>query len=87
MRLWIGYFCVAIVFVVAVTILTVVINKFREKYVLLRNVGKFPLQITRSSMLPREDDDDDDDDSSKYSGHRYDRNHMRRNPHGRRYQD
>jgi len=83
MRLWIGCLFAGLVFFTAIIGVTYTIVKSREKYALLRNVGKFPLRHIRKKKRHTTDSDGD----HKYSGARYKRHRVRSNPHVRRYQD
>lgn len=69
---------------IAITVITVFIAfsiaRKKEKYTLMKDLGKFPLDINRlNEAQPSETQ------SLKYSGHRYDRHHYRGNPHSRSY--
>jgi len=81
MRLLSGFFCVALILLVAIVGITIVI-RITEKYTLLRNVGRFPLKMVGKMRIRNEPDSND---SMKYQGHRYDRHHVRYNPHVRSY--
>jgi hypothetical protein len=82
MKLWIGCVCVAAILLIAIIGISVVIIS-REKYVLLGNMGgtqyKRIINPTKEGSVGSI--------SIKYKGHRYDRHHVRSNPHVRRYQD
>ena len=58
-------------------------DKKHEKYVLMRDIGEFPLNL--NAPMPKVISDSAE--SIKYTGHRYDRHKIRSNPHVRRYQD
>jgi len=81
MRLLSGFFCVALILLVAIVGITIVI-RITEKYTLLRNVGRFPLKMVGKMRIRNESGSND---SMKYQGHRYDRHHARYNPHVRSY--
>ena len=81
MKVWIGCVCVVVILLIAISISTVIIS--REKYVLLGDMCRTPFQRT---IKPAKEESDESI-SLKYVGHRYDRHHIRSNPHVRRYQD
>lgn len=83
MTICIGCLCVILIFLISIFVFAMVIT-IREKYTLLRNVGKFPLQLGNFMTKKKSSNIET---SSKYSGHMYDRHHIRSNPHVRRYQD
>ena len=79
MELWIGCVCVATILLISIIGVSVVIIRM-EKYVLLGNMGTMRFKRTIKPTKKRST-------SLKYKGHRYDRHHVRSNPHVRRYQD
>ena len=60
-----------------------------ENYTLLKNMGKFPLDIKETThyLVHPSDNTGYHERSAKYQGHRYEKHRVRSNPHTRRYQD
>jgi hypothetical protein len=82
MTLRLIYLFIIILLLIATISISAMIIK-RERYVLLGNMGR--TQIKNTKMYPKKDYDKPK--SLKYRDHRYDRHHIRSNPHVRRYQD
>lgn len=79
---WIGYVCVATILLFVIIGISIMFIRM-ENYVLLGNMGTMRFKRT---IKPTEEMSDKST-SLKYQGHRYDRHHIRTNPHVRRYQD
>ena len=72
MKLWVGCLCVGIVLLIALVVVTCMLNKSKEKYLLLRNLGIAFRDLNYSmdyERVPRFDDDDESE--NKYDSHRY----------------
>ena len=82
MKLWIVYVCLATILLITIIGVSVVIIRM-EKYVLLNNMGR---NLFKRMIKPIKERSERST-SLKYKGHRYNRHHVRSNPHVRRYQD
>lgn len=85
-----NYWLICLFFLVLL-FLTIIIISFviyfkKEKYYLMRDIGKTTIPIN-NHILSYILDDEDDNLSLKYRNHRYDIHKIRSNPHVRRYQD
>ena len=85
MRLLYGCFCVALIFLIVIIGIIVLIKIKKEQYILLRNTGRFPISLTRHGF--KNTSVGSKKNSIKYTGHRYDRHHVRYNPHKRSYRE
>lgn len=77
--------CIFLLFVLIIVITTITDTINSEKYVLLRNVGSFPKRQLIIKKHNKIKTDSNQKQSTKYTGHRYDRHHVRYNPHTRNY--
>lgn len=78
--------CIIIVIIITIVVLIVFTIKITEKYKIMRDLEKTPIKDQPIFSISS-NNDDDEPKSLKYRDHRYDRHHIRSNPHVRRYQD
>lgn len=77
--------CLVIVIILAATAGGLFFVSQKETYRLMRNIHRFPLSLNPVHRTTGRRFDDSG--SLKFRDHRYDRHHVRSNPHVRRYQD
>ena len=83
MELHLIYLCIGIlVFIAIISIYATILKK--ERYVLLGKLGKTK---NKKNKIYRVKGPPNKSKSLKYKDHRYERHHIRSNPHIRRYQD